>query len=85
MVSPTKTGAESLILSQPRFAIVFWERSLTLMPATIDSVRQELTRGRPNSLFAAYSRSKCSGCWFMVSRVNQVLSLSVMVRPGRCS
>ena len=58
MVSPTNTGAESLILSHPRLAIVFWERSLTLMPATIESVRQELTSGRPNSLFAAYSLSK---------------------------
>ena len=65
--------------------MVFCERSLTLMPATIESVRQELTSGRPNSLFAAYSRSKCSGCWFIVRSVNQVLSLSVMVRPGRCS
>ena len=51
----------------------------------MDRVRQELTKGRPNSLFAAYSLSKCSGCWFMVSSVNQVLSLSLMVRPGRCS
>jgi hypothetical protein len=33
----------------------------------------------------AYSASKCSGCVFMVSSVNQVLSASVMVRPGRCS
>ena len=48
---------------------------------------QLITRsgGWPNSVWRAYSRSKCSGCWFMVSSVNQMLSASVMVRPGRCS
>ena len=55
------------------------------MPAAMDSVRHEFTSGRPNSLFAAYSASKCSGCVFIVSRVNQVLSTSLIVRPGRCS
>jgi len=70
---------------QPRLPIAFWLMSLTLMPTTIDRVRQLLTSGRLNSDFAAYSLSKCRGCWFIVISVNQVLSLSVMVRPGRCS
>src|SRR6185437_5039812 len=85
MVSPTKTGAVSLMSFQPRLPIAFWLTSLTLMPTTIDSVRQLLTSGRLNSDFAAYSLSKCKGWVFIVSSVNQVLSLSVMVRPGRCS
>ena len=55
------------------------------MPVTTASVSALLTIGWPNSLWRAYSRSKCSGCWFMVKSVNQVLSASVMVRPGRCS
>jgi hypothetical protein len=65
--------------------MAFWLRSLTLIPATIESVRQLFTSGRPNSVLAAYAASKCSGCVFIVSSVNQVLSASVMVRPGRCS
>ena len=85
MVSPTNTGAVSWILSQPRLAIAFWLRSETLMPTTMESVRQLLTSGLPNSLLAAYSLSKCRGFWFMVMSVNQVLSVSVMLRPGRCS
>ena len=65
--------------------MAFWLVSDTDMPATSDSVKVELTSGRPNSLRRAYSLSKWIGCWFMVNRVNQVLSLSVIVRPGRCS
>ncbi|MNC86305.1 hypothetical protein D3C83_19570 [compost metagenome] len=84
-MSPAKTGAVRRTLSQPRFATAFWLRSETLMPVTIASVRQLFTSGRPNSVFAAYAASKCSGCVFMVSSVNQVLSASLIVRPGRCS
>ena len=38
---------------QPRLPIAFWLTSLTLMPTTIDSVRQLFTSGLPNSDFAA--------------------------------
>ncbi len=85
MVSPTNTGPESFTSVQPRLAMVFWLTSDTDMPVTSDRVRQEFTSTCPNSVLAPYSLSKCSGCWFMVSSVNQVLSLSVMVLPGRCS
>ena len=61
------------------------EVSETVMPATIDSVRQEFTNGLPNSVSAAKAWSKCSGWVFMVNKVNQLLSASLMVRPGRCS
>jgi len=44
--------------------MAFWLMSLTLMPTTIDNVRQLFTSGRLNSDLAAYSLSKCSGCWF---------------------
>ena len=84
-VSPAKTGAVRLISVQPRLAIAFWLRSLTLMPATIDKVSAEFTNGLPNSVFAAYSTSKWIGCVFIVNSVNQVLSASVIVLPGRCS
>ena len=70
---------------QPRLAIAFWLTSLTLMPTSNATVKGEATMQRPNSEWRAYSSSKCSGCLFMVSRVNQVLSVSVIVRPGRCS
>jgi hypothetical protein len=40
---------------------------------------------RPNSEAFAYSASKCIGWVFMVRSVNQVLSVSLIVRPGRCS
>ena len=43
------------------------------------------TMQRPNSDALAYSASKCIGCVFIVNNVNHVLSVSVMVRPGRCS
>ena len=37
------------------------------------------------ALLAAKAASQCRGCWFMVSSENWMLSLSVRVRPGRCS
>src|SRR5579883_2731260 len=46
-------GAGSLMSLQPRLAIAFWLTSATLIPATSDRVRQELTSGRPNSDLAA--------------------------------
>ena len=84
-VSPTNSGWVSLISRHPRLAIAFWLTSLTLMPAISATVSGEQTMQRPNSLCLAYSASKCSGCVFIVSSVNQVLSVSVMVRAGRCS
>ena len=79
------TGAGMRMSVQPRFAIACWLTSATDMPVTTAKVSALLTIGWPNSVWRAYSRSKCSGCRFMVSSVNQVLSASVMVRPGRCS
>ena len=65
--------------------MAFWLRSLTLIPATMDSVSALFTSNLPNSLCLAYSASKWIGWVFMVSSVNQVLSASPIVRPGRCS
>jgi hypothetical protein len=65
--------------------MAFWLTSDTLMPTISATVNGLATSGLPNSLALAYSASKCSGCVFIVSSVNQVLSASLMVRPGRCS
>ena len=70
---------------QPRLATAFWLTSVTLMPTISATVSGEHTITLPNSEALAYSLSKCIGWVFIVSRVNQVLSVSVMVRPGRCS
>ena len=70
---------------QPRLAIAFWLTSVTLMPTISATVNGEATMQRPNSDWRPYSSSKCSGWVFMVSSVNQMLSVCVMVRPGRCS
>ena len=64
--------------------MAFWLTSLTLMPTTSDTVKALLTSTLPNSEALAYSASKCRGWVFMVSKVNQVLSTSLIVRPGRC-
>ena len=65
--------------------MAFWLTSLTLMPTSTARVSGEATMQRPNSDALPYSASKCSGWVFIVSSVNQVLSASVRVRPGRCS
>ena len=70
---------------QPRLAIAFWLTSVTLMPTISATVSGLQTMHLPNSLAFAYSASKCIGWVFIVSSVNQVLSVSLIVRPGRCS
>src|SRR5262247_4493690 len=70
---------------QPRFAIAFWLTSVTLMPTISATVNGLQTMHFPNSLAFAYSSSKCSGWVFIVRSVNQMLSVCVIVRPGRCS
>ncbi len=82
MVSPAKTGAGSVTLSQPRLATTFWLMSGTLSPVTRDRVRQLFMSGRPNSDRAAKSALKWIWLVLQVSRVNQVLSTSVSVRPS---
>ena len=52
-MSPSKTGAGSRTSSQPRFAITFWETSVTLWPVTSASVNVESTSGLPHSVWAA--------------------------------
>src|SRR5688572_33206391 len=84
-VSPANNGNVNLISLHPRFAMAFWLTSVTLMPTINATVNGLHTMHLPNSLFFAYSASKCIGCVFIVSNVNQVLSVSVIVLPGRCS
>ena len=84
-VSPAYSGWTSLMSLQPRFAIAFWLTSVTLMPTISATVNGLQTMQRLNSLAFAYSASKCIGWVFIVSSVNQVLSVSEIVRPGRCS
>jgi len=62
-----------------------WLTSLTLMPTMMATVNGLQMMHLPNSLAPAYSASKCIGWVFIVSKVNQVLSVSLSVRPGRCS
>ena len=57
----------------------------TARPTTRATVNMLLTSGRPNSVAAANSASRCSGCGFMVIVVNSTLSVSVTVRVVTCS
>ncbi len=50
------------------------------MPIMMPSVYIELNSRWPNSVFSEKCASMCSGCGFMVSRLNMVLSISVTVR-----
>ena len=83
-MSPANTGWVIRISSQPRFANAFWVRSVTLCPTAMATVSVDTTSGLPNSDRAAYSALKCISLVFMVSSVNQVLSVSVTVRPSGC-
>ena len=65
--------------------MAFWLMSETLIPTSTARVSVLTTTGRPYSECFAYSPSKWMGCVFMVSSVNQVLSASLKVLPGRCS
>jgi hypothetical protein len=82
-VSPTNTGAGSLISPQPRLATAFSLVSGTLSPVTSASVRVLFTSGRPKRVRAAWEALKCTWLVFIVRHVNQTLSASVTVRPIR--
>ena len=84
MVSPAKTGFGNAISENPRLAIVVPRVSSgTERPTTSATVNIELTSGLPNSVPAANSASRCSGCGFIVIVVNRTLSVSVTVRGDR--
>ncbi len=61
------------------------EMSRTLCPLTSANVSVELTSGLPNSVCAAKWWSRWAAAVFWVRRVNQMLSVVVMVRPTPCS
>jgi hypothetical protein len=81
-VSPTKTGLGSLMSVQARLAVAFSLVSGTLMPVTRASVNALLTSGLPNRVRAANSLLKWTWLVFIVRHVNQMLSVSVTVRPS---
>ena len=82
-VSPVKTGLGSLMSSQARFAIAFSEMSVTESPATSESVSALFTSGLPNGPRSANGVLKWTWLVFSVRFVNQMLSVSVIVRPRR--
>src|SRR6478736_583625 len=82
-VSPTYTGLGSLMSVQERFAVAFSLVSGTLIPVTRARVNVLLTSGLPNSVRAANSWLKWTWLVFKVRQVNQMLSVSVIVRPSR--
>jgi hypothetical protein len=72
MVSPAKTGAGNWTSEMATCAmIVPGVSSATGSPATSAAVNMLFTSGRPNSLRAAYSVSRCIGAGFMVIRGEQ--------------
>ena len=82
-VSPTKTGFGIEMSVHARFAVAFSLVSGTVMPVTSASVNALLTSGFPKRVRSAYGTLKCSWFVFSVSSVNQMLSVSVIVRPSR--
>ena len=68
---------------QARFAAAFSLVSGTVRPVISASVKALFTSGRPNCVRAARGSSKWSGFVFIVRHVNQMLSVSVTVRPKR--
>jgi hypothetical protein len=84
MVSPTNTGAVSRRSSTPRFAKAFCVVSVTDWPIAMAIVSGEATSMRPNSEASPTWALKCAWLVFIVSSVNQVLSVSVIVRPSGC-
>src|SRR5579884_1120184 len=75
-VSPTNTGADSLMSAQARFAVAFSLVSGTLKPVTRATVKQLFTSGAPKRVLAANSELKCTWFVFIVNVVNQTLSAS---------
>ena len=66
-----------------RFAAAFSLVSGTVMPVTSASVKALLTSGWPNCVRSAYGVLKWIWFVFSVRQVNQMLSVSVTVRPSR--
>ena len=82
-VSPWKTGLGKRTSVIPRLATVVPSVvSYTVMPTRMPSVYMLLNSRSPHSVWAAKCASRCSGCGFMVSRLNMVLSISVTVRDN---
>jgi hypothetical protein len=69
--------------SHARFAIAFSETSVTERPVTTESVNVLFTSGFPKGPFSANGVLKCTWFVFIVRFVNQMLSVSVIVRPSR--
>ena len=67
---------------QARFAVAFSEVSGTVMPVTIASVNVEFTSGCLKRVRSANGTLKCTWFVFRVRHVNQMLSVSVIVRPS---
>ena len=72
-------GGEVAVGAQPKGAL---ERSPQMTWLTRHGARRFPFRS--NSDFAAYSALKCIWFVFIVINVNQVLSVSVTVRPSGC-
>src|SRR4029078_5354223 len=79
--APADTGFGRRMSPQPRFAAAFSDVSRTDKPSTTASVSVETTSGRLNSVPDENSELKCTWFVFIVSAVNQILSVSVIVRP----
>ena len=85
MVSPAKTGARNWTSERATGAMIVPRvSSATDSPTTSAAVNMLFTSGRPNSLRATYSVSRCIGAGFMVIVVNSTLSVSVTVRLVTC-
>src|SRR5262249_23248202 len=81
-VSPAKTGFGSEMSVHARLAAAFSLVSGTVMPVTSASVNVLFTSGRPNCVRSAYGVLKWIWFVFRVRQVNQMLSVSVIVRPS---
>ena len=82
-MSPANTGFGSLMSVHCRFAAAFSLVSGTVMPVIRASVNVLLTSGLPNCVRSAYGALKWIWFVFSVRHVNQMLSVSVIVRPRR--
>ena len=76
---PRTPGSGKTTSSNPRLAtVVPWVVSSTEMPTSRPRVKRLFTRGRPNSVPAAYSASRWSRAGFIVIVVKRTLSVSVI-------
>ena len=71
---------------QPRLATAFWLMSMTDRPSTSATVKPEFTMMRPPVIGLDSARWVLKWFWLVlqVSWVNQVESVSEMVRPNGC-